>query len=102
MLKPLVTSYKNLWDDAVDTANYIRNRMYREGCQREGVTLIEALTGIKPDVSNLRIFGCPEYFSIPYQLRVRKIESKAHNGMMVGYLGVAYIVFILETGRIFI
>lgn len=46
MINHLGASYNNIWVEDVATAKYIWNRMYSKGCQREGVTPIEALTGI--------------------------------------------------------
>lgn len=85
VINPLGFSYTNLWADAVATANYIRDVMYRKGCQRQGVTPIRELMGIKPDMSNLRIFGCASLVTIPNQPRVRKFANQAHKGMMAAY-----------------
>lgn len=102
IINPLGPSHKKLWAEAVGTAYYIRNWIYRQICQREDVTPIEALSGIKTDMTNLRIIGRAEYVSITNQLRVRKGANNAHQGMVVGYLGGVHRVFNLETGRIFI
>lgn len=102
MVNHLGPEQKNLWAEAVAAANYIRNRMFSMGCQREGVTSIEAPTGIKPNVSNLREFGCKAFGNNPSQLWKGMFASQAQKGMMVGYLGTAYRVYIPATGRILV
>eukprot|EP01018_Ginkgo_biloba_P012046 Gb_36581 [translate_table: standard] len=46
----------------------------------------EAWTGIKPDVSNLRIFGCLAYAHVPNEKRT-KMESKIIKCIFIGYSG---------------
>jgi hypothetical protein len=33
----------------------------------------EALIGVKPEIGNLRIFGCPIYFHVPKE-KMKKLE----------------------------
>jgi hypothetical protein len=40
---------------------------------------------IKPDVSNLRTFGCLAYVLIPEERRCSKFEKVAETGILVGY-----------------
>jgi hypothetical protein len=47
-----------LWGEAVWTAAYARNRLPAAG--KVGMPL-ELLTGQKPDVSHLRVFGCKAF-----------------------------------------
>lgn len=58
-------AHKNVRAEVIDTASYIRNRMFIEGCQREGIAPNKALTGITPDVFKLRRFGCTASVNIP-------------------------------------
>ena len=44
----------------------------------------EAFTGNKPDISNLRIFGCVTYSHVPEEKRT-KLEPAADKGIFVGY-----------------
>lgn len=76
--------------------------MYSTACQLEGDTPIEALTGIKPDVSNLRVFGCTAYVNIPRQLRGNTFANQARKGIIVGYIGGAYRVLIPEKSSIMV
>ena len=55
----------------------------------------EAFTGVKPEVSHLRIFGCPVYIHIPKEKRTN-IEPSRKKGTFVGYneTSKAYRVYI--------
>lgn len=66
---PLGTSQKHLWAEAVAAASYTGYMMLSKGCQRDNVTPIKVLTGIKPDVSHLNKFGCDAYVNIPRLFR---------------------------------
>ena len=48
------------------------------------MTPYEALTGEKPNVSNLKVFGCICYAHIPKDER-KKLDSKAREAIMLGY-----------------
>lgn len=67
MINPLGSKYKNCWAEEMAAARYIRNMMFGMGCKMEGVTPIEALTGIKQDVPSLRKFSCTALVNIPGQ-----------------------------------
>ncbi len=45
---------------------------------------MELVTNEKPDLSNMRIFGCPTYVHIDASLR-KKLGNKAWKGIFVGY-----------------
>ena len=49
---------RKFWAEAMSTGVYLRNRTIVKGMNS---TPFEALHGIKPDVSHLRIFGCNGY-----------------------------------------
>lgn len=40
--------------------------------------------GIKPNLSHLRIFGCPIYIHIPKEKRT-KLEPSGKKGILIGY-----------------
>ena len=48
------------------------------------MTPYEAWSGIKPDVSFLRVFGCSAYAHIP-KIERYKLDSKARKCVMLGY-----------------
>jgi hypothetical protein len=47
-------------------------------------TLEEVFSGIKPEVGNLRIFGCLVYIHVPKEKRT-KMEPSGKKGVVVGY-----------------
>lgn len=51
-----VKNYQKLWAEAVNTANYLRNRMYNSVCCNSSKTPFEVITGRKPDLTHLRVF----------------------------------------------
>lgn len=53
---------KFLWGEVMKTVAYIQNRSPHRSLNNQ--TLEEALTGKKPNVDHLRIFGCPMYIHI--------------------------------------
>ncbi len=71
----------NLWGEAAMTACYLRNRSPAAGIS---MTPFEAFWGKKPDVSNLRVFGCAVWAKVPDQFR-KKLDPKAVKGIFVGY-----------------
>jgi hypothetical protein len=61
----------------------------------------EAFSGKKPNVENIRIFGCPVYSHIPKGKR-NKLEPSGKKGIFVGYSdsSKAYKIYILEQHKI--
>ena len=74
---------KSFWAEAIATAAYIRNRMPTAAI-REDKTPYEKWYGRKPDVSNLRVFGCMAYAHIPESQR-KKLDKKSEKLRFVGY-----------------
>ena len=72
----------SFWAEALNTATYLRNRS--PSTANNGMTAFESLTGLKPNVDNLRIFGCLAYIHIPKDER-RKLDSKASKCVFLGY-----------------
>lgn len=54
---------KRFWAEALSTATYLPNRSPTRDVQ--GMTPYKVWTGWKPNVTNLRIFGCKAYAHIP-------------------------------------
>ena len=86
-----------LWPEAVATANYVRNRSPVSGRDK---TPIELLTGEKPDVSNLRCWGCVAYPMLPKVQRDGKLGPVAEKGRFVGYpAGVkGWLIYVPPVG----
>ena len=73
---------KKFWAEALSTACYLKNRSSDRAL--DGRTPYEALTGRKPNVSKLRIFGCICYAHIPKNER-QKLDSKSEESVFLGY-----------------
>ena len=48
------------------------------------MTLEEAFTREKPEISHMRIFGCPVYVHVPLEKRT-KLDLTGKQGIFVGY-----------------
>lgn len=72
---------KQFWDDAVMTANHLRNLSPSSG---KSLTPHELLFKRKPNVSYLRAFGATAYAHIP-EARRKKLDPKAVVGKLLGY-----------------
>lgn len=73
---------KAYWQDAVDTAVYLKNRSPHVALKTH--TPFEKWTGNKPNISNLRVFGCRALVQIPSCHR-KKLDLKAAQYIFVGY-----------------
>jgi hypothetical protein len=69
------------WGHAFLAMFYIRNRCWSSVF---GKIPTELVTGDQPNLSNLRVFGCPAYVHIDVSLRA-KFGDKAWKGIFVGY-----------------
>ena len=80
---------KYLWTYALMTATHIRNRCY---VQRIKNTPYSLVTGLKPDVTNLHIFGTLCY---PLVSNTKKLDPRCKRGYFVGYdrESPAYLVY---------
>lgn len=89
----------SFWAEASRTIVYIQNRCPHSLLDNK--TLEEACTGNKPDISHLRIFGCPVYIHVPKEKR-SKLEPSVKKGVFVGYseTSKAYRVYILGQRQI--
>ena len=70
---------KNLWTYAVMTATHIRNRCYSQRLQD---TPYGVITGKKPDVARMQIFGSTCY---PTVQNPKKLDARSKKGVFVGY-----------------
>lgn len=73
---------KSFWAEAVYTAAYIINRSPTKALKYR--TPYEMWTGKKPNINNMRIFGCPVMVHLPKAKR-QKWDSKAVKMIFVGY-----------------
>ena len=73
---------KEFWAEAINTAVYLRNRSPTTAIK--GITPFQALFGKRPDVSNLKVFGCLAYAHIPKD-QCKKFDEKSRRSLFVGY-----------------
>jgi transposase InsO family protein len=73
---------KNLWTEALRTANYLRNRA-TPAVRDESKTPAELFLGRKPNIAHLRCFGCVAYTITP--THKTKLENRSEKGYFVGY-----------------
>ena len=64
----------SLWAEASSTVVYVQNRSPHRILGDK--TPKEAFTRVKPEVSHLRIFGCPVYIHVPKEKRSKMEPSK--------------------------
>ena len=80
----MLSEYKtpiHFWADAINTACHVINRVYLHKFLKK--TSYELITGKKPNVSYLRVFGAPCY--ILDMNHSSKFAPKAHEGLLLGY-----------------
>lgn len=70
------------WAEALNAVVYAKNRSPTVALKN--MTPYEAWFGKKPDISNLRVFGCTCYVLIPASKRT-KLEPKAFKAIFIGY-----------------
>ena len=70
------------WAEAVSTAVYLKNRSPTS--HLKDITPYECWYKEKPDVSNIKVFGCKSYVHIPDQKR-GKLDKKSIPCIFVGY-----------------
>ena len=87
---------KRLWNYALRSAAYIRNRCFNN---RLGLTAFEAFTSKKPDLSKIESFGSTCY---AYVQNKKKLDDRAREGKFVGFdpLSPAYLVYFAATSEI--
>jgi hypothetical protein len=75
-----------LWDEAKRKTIYVQNRLSYSAFGFK--TLEEMFTGKKPEVSHLKIFGCPTFVHILKEKRT-KLGPSGKKGIFVGYCEVS-------------
>ena len=71
----------HLWAEAARTMVYVQNRTPHRVLKNKTE---EVFSSKKPEVSHLRIFGCPVYIHIPKEKRT-KLDPSKKKGIFVGY-----------------
>ena len=70
------------WEEAINCANYIVNRTPTKVLKN--ITLEEAWSSIKPDVSHFRVFGSEAWAHIPDE-KHKSLEPKSEKCIFIGY-----------------
>lgn len=80
-------SYKKLWPEAIQCVVHVYNRTLTKSTHKEarGKTPFEIVTGNKPDISYLRIFGSQVKIIKPKRYKGSKVGPKVWTGIHVGY-----------------
>jgi hypothetical protein len=83
----------HLWVEAARTIVYVQNILSHSALGFK--TPEEIFTGKKPEVSHLKIFGCPVIVHIPKEKRT-KLDSSGKKRIFVGFCEVskAFIIYI--------
>jgi len=71
-----------MWGEAAMAIVCVQNKIPHRILKDK--TLEEAFSGNKPQVENLRIFGCHVYIHVPENKR-KKLEPSGKKGIFVGY-----------------
>jgi hypothetical protein len=85
-----------LWAEAAMAVVYVQNRLSHSTLGFK--TPEEMFTGKKPEVSHLKIFGCPVFVHIPKEKR-NKLEPSGKKGIFVGYCEVSKALKIYIPGH---
>lgn len=87
---------KSLWHYAVLTSAYIRNRCYN---RRLRTTPFEAMTGKKPNIAHMHVFG-ETCFAL--KQNPKKLDSRSERGIFIGYdrRSPAYLVYFPELNNV--
>jgi hypothetical protein len=89
----------HLWAKASSTNVYVQNRSPHKILGNK--TPEELFTGRKPQVSYLRIFGCPMYIHVSKE-KSTKLEPSGRKGIFLGYseTSKAYIIYITAQRKV--
>ena len=74
----------DFWWDAYETATYITIRLPTTTA-RGYMTPWEAVYGVVPDISNIRVWGCKTYLKVPRNYIRKDWREKVFSGYLMGY-----------------
>ena len=96
-----VTGHQHLWAEAMNTSNYLRNRLDSSACHHPSKTPYEFITGIGPNLAHIRRFSAKSYVHVPKKKCKGKFVSRARVGYLVGFAnGNRYKVQLPDTNSI--
>lgn len=73
--------HTSFWPEAVRTATYLHGFRNKSGSIK---TINETFFNVKPNVNQLRTFGCDAYVHVPQEHR-KKFEQKSQPAIFIGY-----------------
>ena len=85
----------HLWAEETKAKVYVQNRLSHSALGFK--TPEEMFSGKKPEVSHLKIFGCPVFVHIPKEKRA-KLDPSGKKGIFVGYCEVSKALRIYIPG----
>ena len=98
-----VSGHQNLWGEAINTANFLRNRMYTSASNDPTKTPYEIIMNKKPDLKFVRKFGSKSYVHVPKKKRRGKFDERATVGICVGFeRGNSYRIYIPKQKKIIV
>ena len=80
------------WSFALIHAAYVKNRIPHTFIRK---TPYEALTGSKPNITNLRTFGCRVFVRKP-NIKKAKLDYNTSNGIFVGYTATTKNIYYID------
>ena len=80
------------WSFALLHSVYIKNRLPHTFIK---MTPYEAITSVKPDLTNLRTFGCRVYVRKP-GIKPAKMDNWSSNGIFVGYTSTTKNIYYID------
>lgn len=89
---------KSFWGEAVLCATYLLNRS--PTATLENVTPAELFYNRKPDLKNLKVFGCLAYRHIPKEKLKGKFDSRSDLNIMVGYTHNGYRLWNIKQNKV--
>lgn len=96
---------KYFWCYAVKFANYVRNRIPTKGNEGTSLTPLELFTNQRPDLKNLRVFGCVCFVYLEKEKRDnKKFGDRARKAIFLGYPSnsLGYITFFPDECTVYI
>lgn len=75
----------DFWAEAMETANYLRNRLPSKTRGHEEVIPEEKWSGSRQNLSHLRIFGSEVLVDIPKEKRIKTDIQHVWRGILIGY-----------------
>lgn len=73
------------WAEAMETTNYLRNRLLTRSKNHAKMVPKESWTGQRQDLRHVRIFGSLAFSNIPEKKRPKSDYQKVWQGILIGY-----------------